>query len=70
MQIGTAITEYHTFAIISKTKNDTTMTSVSIHMFSWARNTINIKWMEKVSIYIGKCMRLKPGVWYVFCSAH
>ena len=41
MQIGIAITKNYTFAIIPKTKIGRTTKSVSIHMFSWSRNTIN-----------------------------
>ena len=41
MQISTAITKKTTFASISKTKNGRTMNFVCIHMFSWAKNTMN-----------------------------
>ena len=42
MQISTAITKKTTFASISKTKNGRTMNFVCIHMFSWAKNTMNV----------------------------
>ena len=52
-QICFAVTRNHSFDNILKTKNGRAMKSVSIHMFSWSINTMNIKTTSNQHMQIG-----------------